>query len=105
MMLEQFPEWAEKIHYWHVDDMDCATADEALPICESCVKVLVRTLLAEQKKQKSPARVRREAATSKIVFGLQRQSRNLLTSAITAFLPARQADAHLGSCPRPVQAI
>ncbi len=48
MMLEQFPKWADKIQYWHVDDLDCATADEALPICESCVEFLVKTLLAEQ---------------------------------------------------------
>ena len=61
MMLDQFPEWAEKIQYWHVDDMDCATADKALPICESCVKFLVKTLLAEQKRQEAPARLRRAA--------------------------------------------
>ena len=38
MMMEQFPVWADMIHYWYVDDLDCATADEALPICETCVK-------------------------------------------------------------------
>jgi protein-tyrosine phosphatase len=48
MMLEQFPEWAEKIQYWHIDDLDCATADEALPICEARVAFLVKTLVAEQ---------------------------------------------------------
>ena len=32
MMVQQFPEWAEKIQYWHVDDLDCATADETLPM-------------------------------------------------------------------------
>jgi protein-tyrosine phosphatase len=58
MMLEQFPEWADRIQYWHVDDLDCVTADEALPICEACVKFLVETLLAEQE---APARLRRAA--------------------------------------------
>jgi protein-tyrosine phosphatase len=48
MMREQFPKWANRIEYWHVDDLDCATADEALPLCEACVEFLVRTLLAEQ---------------------------------------------------------
>jgi protein-tyrosine phosphatase len=59
MMVEQFPAWADRIQYWHVDDLDCATADEALPMCESRVKSLVKTLLAEQKRQ--PARLQRAA--------------------------------------------
>ena len=44
MMLEQFPEWADRIEYWHVDDIDCATADEALPLCEAYVEALVARL-------------------------------------------------------------
>ena len=75
-MLDQFPKWAEKIQYWHVDDMDCAPADEALPICEACLKFLVKTLLAEPRRQEAPARLRRAESMSKIVFGLQRQSRS-----------------------------
>jgi protein-tyrosine phosphatase len=51
MMIEKFPDWAERITYWHIDDVDCATADEALPICESCVRHLVQTLLAEQNRR------------------------------------------------------
>ena len=58
MMVAQFPAWADRITYWQIDDMDCATADESLPICESCVEFLVQTLLAEQR---VPARVRRAA--------------------------------------------
>ena len=61
MMVEQFPKWADTIQYWHVDDMDCATADESLPICEARVKFLVKTLLAEQERQDTPARMRRAA--------------------------------------------
>jgi len=49
MMVEQFPTWADRITYWRIDDMDCATADESLPICEGCVKFLVDTLLCEQR--------------------------------------------------------
>jgi protein-tyrosine phosphatase len=48
MMMDQFPEWADRIEYWHVDDLDCATPDQALPICEECVRSLVRRLSAEQ---------------------------------------------------------
>ena len=53
MMVEQFPAWADRIQYWHIDDLDCATADEALPICEACVKSLVDRLLAEQEGSRS----------------------------------------------------
>ena len=74
IMVEHFPVWADRIQYWHINDLDCATADEALPLCESCVKSLVTTLLAEQR-QEAPVRLRRPESTSKIVFGLQRQSR------------------------------
>ncbi len=75
MMLDQFPEWAERIQYWHVDDLDCATADVALPLCESYVQALVKTLLADQKRQESSSRLRQAESTPKIVFGLQRQTR------------------------------
>jgi protein-tyrosine phosphatase len=72
MMLNQFPNWPEKIQYWHVDDIDCATPNESMPICESCVKSLVKTLLTDQKRQESPTGLRRAKVTSKIVFGPKR---------------------------------
>jgi protein-tyrosine phosphatase len=58
MMVQQFPTWADRITYWHINDLDCATADEALPLCEACVKSLVETLLAEQE---DAARLQRAA--------------------------------------------
>jgi len=61
MMVEQFHAWADRIQYWCIDDMDCATANEALPICESRVKCLVDRLVAEQKQQEAPARLKRAA--------------------------------------------
>jgi protein-tyrosine phosphatase len=61
MMRETFPAWAERITYWHVDDLDCATADEALPICQTCVERLITTLLAEQKKHSAAAAAKRAA--------------------------------------------
>jgi len=72
MMVEQFPAWADRIEYWHINDMDCATANEALPICEACVKSLAKMLLAEQKRQEAPAQLLRSGAKSKIVFGPKR---------------------------------
>ena len=52
MMVEQFPTWADRIQYWHINDLDCATADEALPLCEACIKALVDRLLAEQRQRR-----------------------------------------------------
>ena len=48
MMVQQFPKWAGRIQYWHINDLDCASADESLPVCEASVESLVKTLLAEQ---------------------------------------------------------
>lgn len=53
MMRDQFPGWADRITYWHIDDIDCASADESLPICEACVRFLVNTLLDEQQQEES----------------------------------------------------
>ena len=38
-----FPEWVERVEYWHVDDLDCAPAERAL----GEIEVLVRGLVAE----------------------------------------------------------
>jgi protein-tyrosine phosphatase len=53
MMVERFPDWADRVQYWQVDDIDCATADQSLPGCETCVRQLVETLLADQERQTS----------------------------------------------------
>jgi protein-tyrosine phosphatase len=52
-MERQFPAWANRIEYWHVDDIDCATPDEALPILQSCVEALVDRLVAKEKTHSS----------------------------------------------------
>ena len=59
MMVEQFPAWADRITYWRIDDLDCATADASLPLCEACVRTLVERLLTQQKQRKVPAGLRR----------------------------------------------
>jgi protein-tyrosine phosphatase len=59
LMVKQFPSWVDRITYWNIDDIDCATADESLPICEACVKALIAMLLAEQR----PNRELKRAAT------------------------------------------
>jgi len=44
MMAEQFPLWKDRIEYWHVDDLDCAEAHDALPHLEKQIHALVERL-------------------------------------------------------------
>jgi len=44
MMAAQFPDWAERVEYWHVDDLDCAEPLDALPVLEQQVRALVNRL-------------------------------------------------------------
>ncbi len=44
MMAAQFPLWKDRIEYWHVDDLDCAEAFEALPHLENQIHALVERL-------------------------------------------------------------
>ena len=44
MMLESHPEWADRIDYWAVHDIDCAHPDDALPQIEKQVLELVQKL-------------------------------------------------------------
>ena len=41
MMLQSHPEWADRIEYWAVHDIDCADPSEALPLIEEQVLGLV----------------------------------------------------------------
>ena len=40
----QFPEWADLVEYWHIDDVDCAEPHEALPLLEGKVRDLAARL-------------------------------------------------------------
>ena len=44
LMAEQFPDWADRLEYWDVDDLDCETAEVALPYLEEKVRTLVARL-------------------------------------------------------------
>jgi len=44
MLAETFPEWADRVEYWHVDDLECAGPGEALPLLEKEVRALVARL-------------------------------------------------------------
>lgn len=41
MMEDKFPEWADRIEYWHVDDVDCAEPELALAEIEVGVQDLI----------------------------------------------------------------
>ena len=42
--VQRLATWADRIEYWHVDDIDCATADEVPPVCDTNVEILVERL-------------------------------------------------------------
>lgn len=42
----KFPKWRDRIEYWHVHDLDCATPDDAIPHLENEVLQLVERLAA-----------------------------------------------------------
>ena len=44
-----FPDWEEKVEYWHAQDLDVAQADEVLPEIEAKVIALVRQLAREDR--------------------------------------------------------
>jgi protein-tyrosine phosphatase len=48
MMMAQFPLWADAIEYWHIDDIDVAPPDEALPALERKIHQLVERLSASE---------------------------------------------------------
>ncbi len=43
-MLKRWPDWADRIEYWHVHDLDMAGADEAIPAIERQVHELLDEL-------------------------------------------------------------
>lgn len=45
MMEAQFPDWADRIQYWAIDDLDCAGPEEALPLCRVEVERLIDRLV------------------------------------------------------------
>lgn len=44
LLSEQFPEWADRVEYWHIDDVDCAEPHEALPLLDEEVRALTARL-------------------------------------------------------------
>ena len=46
MIAAQFPLWTDLVEYWHVDDVDCARPEDALPVLDGHVRALVERLKA-----------------------------------------------------------
>ena len=44
LVTAKFPAWADRIEYWHVHDLDCATPDDAFPQLESALASLLDRL-------------------------------------------------------------
>jgi len=42
---QRFPDWANKIEYWHVQDLHASTADDALPVAEREIRAMIERLL------------------------------------------------------------
>ena len=42
-----FPDWADRIEYWHVGDLHITAADEALPVADLEVRALVQRLSSQ----------------------------------------------------------
>ena len=34
MLTNRFPSWVNRVEYWHIDDLDCASADDTLAAIE-----------------------------------------------------------------------
>jgi protein-tyrosine phosphatase len=47
LLMENFPNWVERVEFWHVDDLDCAGPEEAIPCLERLVSELIERLAAE----------------------------------------------------------
>jgi protein-tyrosine phosphatase len=43
---KKFPHWVDRVEFWHVHDLDCATPDEAIPHLEREVAGLLDRLAA-----------------------------------------------------------
>lgn len=48
MMANLFPAWADRVEYWHIDDIDCAEPKAALPQLEAAVRELVERLACDE---------------------------------------------------------
>lgn len=53
LVAAQFPCWTERVEYWQVHDLDCASPEEALPELEQHVRRLLARLLGRGRANES----------------------------------------------------
>jgi protein-tyrosine-phosphatase len=46
LLQQKHPSWADRVEYWHVHDLDCAPADQALAVLEHEVRAVAARLAA-----------------------------------------------------------
>ncbi|MCL4193160.1 MAG: hypothetical protein KJZ87_15595 [Thermoguttaceae bacterium] len=56
MIAAAFPDWGDRIEYWHIDDLDCAGPDEALVALEQEVRRLAGRLALPSIQRPAPER-------------------------------------------------
>lgn len=44
LLMETFPSYADRVEYWHIDDLDCAEPEDALLALENQVRALAARL-------------------------------------------------------------
>lgn len=49
LLVDLFPAWAERVEYWHIDDLDCAGPEAALTVLEDEVRALANRLRPPKK--------------------------------------------------------
>ncbi len=48
---ERFPKWAERVEYWHIHDLDGASADEPFPAIEREIHALIQRVSSESQRR------------------------------------------------------
>jgi protein-tyrosine phosphatase len=46
LILRKFPQWLERVEFWHVHDLDCCGPDEAIPHLDREIAALLERLAA-----------------------------------------------------------
>jgi len=65
LMLARFPDWAERIEYWRVNDLDQVTPAETFSAIETHLDDLTQRLLAESASAPTPVRRRKKSRSKK----------------------------------------
>lgn len=48
MLVERFPHWEARVEFWQIDDVDCATPEQALPLLTAQLDRLLDDFVCEE---------------------------------------------------------